>query len=559
MKYTFLLLVVLQMPVLLKGQLIRDADMNKLSKTDWMSCWNLENDVLDCMSACNYADEMADTLLSWKIQEKAYTLIKEFLLMNHLAQDKKIRDSVHDFLSYRHSFCLNRFIRLTHCSAFEPEYAENFLDYLLMYQNYNLRSAVKLRNDSLNPRSTFPLFYSAKEIRSRLENDEIAIQFFFNKYPLVMGCYIFLISPDQSYVSFLEMDEAVSIWLNIFVYNIYESMTTEEWVGNMATYKGIGAYLHDCFPEAFEKAKTVYLAGNGIMNLMPYNISHLKEGEYMMERWNFHQLTSLNEIPELKERSAVRPRSVVLFGDMQYYSEPVEYRTNMHTRGITTRGDKLQPLPYSAQEVDKIEQLLATRRIPVEKFTRQEALEDNLCRLGGASPQVLHISTHAFFLTEFHPPAGRKVIGYNEQEYLAEYGYGQGLFFSNSGPEWNRGTHRSGILPKRDNIITAYEISQLDLSNTDLVILSACDTGQGSGDESIEYMGLVRAFKIAGVKSVLMSLWEVDDKATGRLMTLFYEEWLNSADYREAFRKAQMRMQKMYSNPYYWAGFVLMD
>lgn len=162
-------------------------------------------------------------------------------------------------------------------------------------------------------------------------------------------------------------------------------------------------------------------------------------------------------------------------------------------------------------------------------------------------------------MKEFSPPAGGKVIDYDEQEYLDEYGYGQGLFFSNSGPEWNKDVHEKGILPRKDNILTAYEISQLDLSNTDLVILSACDTGQGSPDESVEYMGLVRAFKIAGVKSVLMSLWEVDDEATSQLMILFYKEWLKGMDYHEAFRKAQMQMKKHYSNPYYWAGFVLMD
>lgn len=158
------------------------------------------------------------------------------------------------------------------------------------------------------------------------------------------------------------------------------------------------------------------------------------------------------------------------------------------------------------------------------------------------------------------PLAGRKILGYNEQEYLAEYGYGQGLFFSNSGVEWNQGSSdQKGIPPRLDNILTAYEISRLDLSGTDLVVLSACDTGQGSPETNTEYMGLVRAFKIAGAKSVLMSLWEVDDEATGKLMILFYKEWLKGTEYHEAFRRAQLQMSRIYSNPYYWAGFVLMD
>lgn len=564
MRHLFLLLSLLFLLAPAKGQQLFDSVKKELSEDDLIHCLILEIAVTDNLIKSYEARSKGDTLLSWKKQLEACELINDFLLTHPLAKRKKVRDSMYEFLRIRMS-CKEAFVHLSNHPIYQQLYAENFLDYLLMFHNYNLRSAMMQRKEESGQAEggigeTGRLFYRAHEIRKCLREDEIAIQLLFSNDSFLSGCYIFVISPATPYVLFLPMDRYVSIWLKMYVYNVFEDKTTAEWVKDLDENKGIGAYLHAQFPALFEKARTVYIAGNGMMNLMPYALSKLKEGEYMLERWNFHLLTSLNEIPKLRNRPCTFSRSAALWGDMQYYSRPVKYLSNMHTRGITIRGDKLQPLPYSQMEVDSIENLLLANRFQVMKFTRQEASEESLMRLGTPSPQILHFSTHAFFMDNIAPSAGRKILGYDEQEYLAEYGYGQGLFFSNSGVEWNQGSSdQKGIPPRLDNILTAYEISRLDLSGTDLVVLSACDTGQGSPETNTEYMGLVRAFKIAGAKSVLMSLWEVDDEATGRLMILFYKEWLKGTEYHEAFRRAQLQMSRIYSNPYYWAGFVLMD
>lgn len=103
-----------------------------------------------------------------------------------------------------------------------------------------------------------------------------------------------------------------------------------------------------------------------------------------------------------------------------------------------------------------------------------------------------------------------------------------------------------------------YEIAQMDLSNTDLVVLSACETALGDlqGNEGV--IGLQRAFKMAGVKQMIVSLWRIPDKETTELMTLFYHNWLHGQPAREALRTAQMKMKKKYP-PYYWAAFVLVE
>ena len=103
-------------------------------------------------------------------------------------------------------------------------------------------------------------------------------------------------------------------------------------------------------------------------------------------------------------------------------------------------------------------------------------------------------------------------------------------------------------------------ISNMDLSNTDLVILSACETGLGDIDGSEGVYGLQRAFKMAGVDLIMMSLWQVPDKETAEFMTLFYDKWMNINNVRKAYRETQLAMQEKYKDePVKWAGFVLFE
>jgi CHAT domain-containing protein len=109
-----------------------------------------------------------------------------------------------------------------------------------------------------------------------------------------------------------------------------------------------------------------------------------------------------------------------------------------------------------------------------------------------------------------------------------------------------------------DGILTAYEISKMDLSNTDLVVLSACETARGDIDASEGVFGLQRAFKLAGVDYIIMSLWNVPDKETSEFMQLFYSNWLGGMNIYPAFQKTQRDMIKRYRDePKKWAGFIL--
>ena len=113
---------------------------------------------------------------------------------------------------------------------------------------------------------------------------------------------------------------------------------------------------------------------------------------------------------------------------------------------------------------------------------------------------------------------------------------------------------------REDGVLVAYEVRDLNLRNTELAVLSACQTGLGDVVGSEGVYGLQRAFRIAGAKFLIVSLWQVPDEQTQELMRLFYENWVDKQQsLRDAFNNAQAVFREREPNPYMWAGFVLVE
>src|SRR5690606_10229983 len=159
----------------------------------------------------------------------------------------------------------------------------------------------------------------------------------------------------------------------------------------------------------------------------------------------------------------------------------------------------------------------------------------------------LHIATHGYW-----SPAGENATeGYRVFNAMVN----SGLLLAGVVNYYNAPVHADSY----DGILTAYEAQNLDLDNTSLVILSACETNLGYLDAGEGVYGLQRAFRAAGAQSIITSLWKVDDNATKEFMILFYKKYLETKDRSAAFLFAQKALKEKYPHPNYWGAFILMN
>ncbi|HQV06137.1 MAG TPA: CHAT domain-containing protein, partial [Chitinophagaceae bacterium] len=179
----------------------------------------------------------------------------------------------------------------------------------------------------------------------------------------------------------------------------------------------------------------------------------------------------------------------------------------------------------------------------INMYQKELASEEQLKKT--VSPKVLHIATHGYWSN-----AGEKATeGFRIFNAMAN----SGLLLSGVVNYYNTHPYPNTY----DGVLTAYEAQNLDLTNTSLVVLSACETSLGRLDAGEGVYGLQRAFRAAGAGSIITSLWKVDDNATKDFMIAFYAELIQSKNTTKAFIHAQKTIKEKYKLPYFWGAFVL--
>lgn len=289
----------------------------------------------------------------------------------------------------------------------------------------------------------------------------------------------------------------------------------------------------------------------------------------LIDKYNLQQYTSIRQLALNDSISKkIKPTGIVLFGDADFSMDSLaivkQRNVKMDTTAVSTTlyvpqknemsNGAWSNLPGTADEVEKIGTLFKKNKIPTRLYIQQKASEKNLKAFNNHSPQILHIATHGFFLQQKNRNgslSGRENVYTLADDPLLR----SGVVLAGGNYVWNG---KAPVEGAEDGIVTAYEISQLNLSNTELVVLSACETGLGDvkGNEGV--FGLQRAFKIAGVKKMIVSLWQVPDKETAELMKAFYGYWIKGKSINDSFTQAQADMRKKFA-PFYWAAFVLVD
>lgn len=216
-------------------------------------------------------------------------------------------------------------------------------------------------------------------------------------------------------------------------------------------------------------------------------------------------------------------------------------------------------LPGTLEEVKQISSIISKNKISCDVFTSGKGNEESFKALSGNNFGLLHIATHGFYMTASQAQKNDYFVSNPFALQNAEAGVSplqrSGLLLAGANKAWKGEIVPEGV---EDGILTAAEIASLDLNSCDVVVLSACETGLGEiTDDGV--LGLQRAFKNAGVNTIVMSLWEVDDRATSLMMQTFYRNLIRGKSKRVSFTAAQDEVRKKYSDPRYWAAFIMLD
>ncbi len=336
--------------------------------------------------------------------------------------------------------------------------------------------------------------------------------------------------------------------------------------------------------------KNIFYSASGLLYKINLNAIPTPNGELVSDRLQILQLGSIRSSISRRKQEGQwiadksKNNTAVLVGGVEYEFDSTEMNSGTGNVNLLTylspkrgdsefidfgktdsssRGGNWLYLKNTKKEVEEINAILKGVGIKSKLLNGYQAKEEIVKSTiqEDSSPVMIHIATHGYFFPDSKEKVGSSQLAVGSEPVFKISDHPMirsGLILAGGNHAWKTGKpFKEGM---EDGILTAYEISQMNLSNTELVVLSACETGLGDiqGNEGV--YGLQRAFKIAGAKYIIMSLWQVPDKQTSQLMIAFYKNWLNKKmNIPEAFHAAQKELRSAGLDPYQWAGFVLIE
>lgn len=303
-------------------------------------------------------------------------------------------------------------------------------------------------------------------------------------------------------------------------------------------------------------AKHLLISPEGMLNLLPFAALVDEQKRYLVERYSVSYLTSGRDL--LRLQVSRTPKSAPLIvADPDFDLETKVQAVAMAQpkgRRATLRGVKsgsesfaewtADRLYETSKEAEEIKAFLPQAKV----LARAQATKAALQQI--ASPAILHIATHGFFLEDDAPMGDNtRKLSTNNASPLKDPLLRSGLILAGFNQHKN----------ETDNgVLTAKEAAGLDLWGTRLVVLSACDTGVGEVKNGEGVYGLRRALVLAGAETLVMSLWPVDEIASREWMATYYSGLQQGLGRGEALRQVQLKMlqKKNRQHPFYWAGFI---
>ena len=383
--------------------------------------------------------------------------------------------------------------------------------------------------------------YSCEAIQKKLENNHAVVLFgeYNSKPDTLLYALVLKSQGDVDYIPLCNIKA-----LKAYSGNNQMRLYTTPAVSNLLWSK-VSKSIGSCV--------NIYYTTDGFFNSVAVPTLLLANGHYLYQEKQLHLISNPIEIlnEDWNQKLFLGKTHVSLWGGINYtlYCTPAEDIQDSTIGRFITRGDSLHNLPGSWKEVNALSSMLSEHHINNMVYTRDEATETTFKKRSSKGDAILHISTHGFFIDspregEINPlkSSGLLFAGANSY-WINDSLYNQQKFF------------KSGD----DGILRSDEIALLDFNGCELVVLSACQTGLGYNHSSEGVYGLQRAFKLAGAKRILMSMWSVSDFHTSLLMQSLYEHLIEGDDIETALSKSKNDLRRKYNSPIYWGGFVLLN
>lgn len=303
-------------------------------------------------------------------------------------------------------------------------------------------------------------------------------------------------------------------------------------IKNKLNDEGSWAQYWAPFDPEVKGKKKIYVSLDGVYNQV--NLYSLKKGDYLITQYDIILLGNPRDLLTNEKNNANTGKKATLVGFPDYGT------------GVIVQ------LPGTKVEIDEINKVLKSSGYQVAELMQRDATETNLKAAKTAS--ILHIATHGYFLKDVEHTSWP--IGVHADNAKDNVLLRSGLMLTGASEADKNAT---GLDSANNGIMTSYEAMNLDLKGTNLVVLSACETGLGEIKAGEGVYGLQRAFLVAGAEAIVMSLWKVDDAATQQLMNSFYANWIKNGDKQKAFKQAQIQLMSKFKDPFYWGAFVMME
>ena len=320
----------------------------------------------------------------------------------------------------------------------------------------------------------------------------------------------------------------------------------------------------ECIPESWLRESLnkgmIYRNRDFCDSLMQYLEPHIAECDVV-----YYSPTGLLSTINLDAicRQSSYNHSFMLISSSRQLCQTVEeeqYKTAALFGGLTYgTGQEIQidstragwnTLPFSLQEINSIHHSMEKGKCSTSIYSGKNGTEEVVKGFSTNSPNIIHFATHGFFMDD------GVTNPYYDDRLMIKTMNRSGLIMSNGQSAWLGNPVPEG---KEDGVLLAGEIAMMDLSQTDIVSLSACNTGQGViSSEGI--FGLQRALKKAGVNTVIMSLWKLNDRVAMEFMDCFYKNLFDGKSKHQSFNAARDLIYANYNgDPFYWAPFIMMD